>query len=83
MNERVTVEVDSETLKRARAAGVDLSFELKRALRRRLPLLSQHENELAADQWYRDNKEAVESCNDFIESHGLLASRLRYRPEHE
>jgi len=37
MNERVTIELDSETLARARAAGLDLSVELKRALHRILP----------------------------------------------
>lgn len=82
MNERVTVEVDSETLKRAREAGADLSLVLKQALRRRFPPNEQEREKIAA-QWRRDNKEAVESCNNFIERHGLLASRLRYRPEHE
>jgi antitoxin CcdA len=79
MNERVTVEVDAETLKRAREAGVDLSATLRRALRRELPPPTQQ----AAEEWYRDNKAAVDSCNAFIERHGLLSSRLRYRAGRE
>lgn len=79
MNERVTVELDAETLKRAREAGLDLSVTLRRALHRQLPSPTQQ----AADQWYQTNKAAVDSCNEFIDRHGLLASRLRYRPGRE
>jgi post-segregation antitoxin (ccd killing protein) len=54
MNERVTVEleVDSDLLRRAREAGLDLSFELMRELRRTLPLqkLSDEERQRLADQ---------------------------------
>jgi antitoxin CcdA len=77
MNERVTVEVDAETLKRAREAGLDLSAVLRRALRRELPLLSDEERKRAADQWYRENKEAVDSYNRFIAEHGLLSDGIR------
>ena len=55
MNERVTVEVDAETLARAREAGVDLSHLLERAIRRELPLVSDAEWE-RAKQWYRQKK---------------------------
>jgi post-segregation antitoxin (ccd killing protein) len=54
MNERVSVEleVDSDLLRRAREAGLDLSFELMRELRRTLPLqkLSDEERQRLADQ---------------------------------
>jgi post-segregation antitoxin (ccd killing protein) len=30
-------------------------------------------------QWLEENREAIASINSFIERHGLLASKLRYR----
>lgn len=39
------------------------------------------EREKAAREWSKANKAAIESINNFIERHGLLASRLRYRQE--
>jgi antitoxin CcdA len=77
VNERVTVELDAETLARARAAGLDLSRVLGRALRRELPPLSDAERSQAADQWYRENKEAVDSYNEFIAQHGLFSDGHR------
>jgi len=41
------------------------------------------EREKAARDWYEANKAAIASINNFVERHGLLASRLRYRPEGE
>jgi post-segregation antitoxin (ccd killing protein) len=32
-------------------------------------------------RWLQENSAAIDSINDFIKRHGLLASRLRYRPE--
>jgi len=32
-------------------------------------------------QWLAENRDAIASINVFIEQHGLLADRLRYRPE--
>jgi antitoxin CcdA len=77
VNERITVELDAETLARARAAGVDLSKVLTRALRRELPPLTDAERKLAADQWYQENKEAVDSYNEFIAKHGLFSDGYR------
>ena len=77
MNERVTVELDAETLARARAAGIDLSKALTRALRRELPPLSDAERKQAADQWYQQNKESVDSYNEFIATHGLFSDAYR------
>jgi antitoxin CcdA len=34
-------------------------------------------------RWLQDNRAAIKSINDFIAKHGLLASKLRYRPERE
>jgi antitoxin CcdA len=79
MNEPVTVELDSETLARARAAGLDLSVELKRALHRILPppKLSDEERKRAADQWYAENKDAVDAYNEYVEKHGLFSDGMR------
>jgi post-segregation antitoxin (ccd killing protein) len=32
-------------------------------------------------QWIAENREAIASINVFVERHGLLAARLRCRPE--
>ena len=77
MGERVTVELDAETLAAARAAGVDLSELLSRALRRHLPTLNAADREQAARQWYRENKEAVDAYNEMIETHGLFSDGVR------
>ena len=77
MNERVTVEVDAETLKRAREAGVDLSKTFARALRRELPPLTDEERKQAAEQFYRENKEAIDASNEYVEKHGLWSDGLR------
>ena len=33
-------------------------------------------------RWLEENREAIASINAFIERHGLLADRLRYRPSY-
>ena len=77
MGERVTIEVDSEALAAARAAGIDLSQLLTEALRRRLPNLDSEGREEAARKWYEENKEAVDAYNEIIEEHGLFSDGLR------
>jgi antitoxin CcdA len=76
MNERITIELDAETLAAAREAGVDLSELLSRALRRHLPQTN-FEREQAARQWYEENKEAVDAYNQMIETHGLFSDGVR------
>ena len=77
MNERVTVELDAETLRRAREAGVDLSETLTRALSRVLPLPSDEGRKRAAEQFYRENKEEIDYSNEYVEKHGLWSDGLR------
>jgi antitoxin CcdA len=79
MNERVTVEVDAETLKRAREAGLDLSELLTRAMHRVLPpqRKSDEERKQAAEAWYRENKEAVDASNELMDKHGLFSDGVR------
>jgi antitoxin CcdA len=77
MNERVTVEIDAETLPAARDAGMDLSALLTGAIRRRLPQLSDAERKDAARQWYEENKAAVDAYNEMVEKHGLFSDGVR------
>lgn len=75
---KIFVEIDSETLAAASEAGLDLSEELTRALRRKLPPLeSEAERQRAAQQWYEENKEAVDSYNRFVDEHGLFSNGVR------
>jgi antitoxin CcdA len=75
---KISVEIDSETLDAAAAAGLDLSQELTRALWRKLPpLQSEAERKRAAQQWYEENKEAVDAYNRLVEEHGLFSDGVR------
>jgi antitoxin CcdA len=77
MGERITVELDSESIAAAQEAGIDLSKLLVEALRRRLPKLHAGEREAEAQKWCEENKEAMDAYNKFIETHGLFSDRLR------
>ena len=77
MSERVTVELDPDILARARAAGIDLSEALARAIRRELPLTSDGERKRAAEEWYKENKEAVDAYNEYVGEHGLFSDGQR------
>ena len=66
--------VDAELLDEARRLRINVSETLERRLR----TMVKAERE---KRWLEDNREAVASINSFIDRHGLLASRLRYRPE--
>jgi antitoxin CcdA len=77
MIERVTMELDSESIAAAKEAEIDLSKLLVEALRRKLPKLHAAEREKAAREWYEQNREAIESYNKFVERHGLFYERHR------
>jgi antitoxin CcdA len=70
----VNLFVDAELLDEARRLRINVSETLERRLR----TMVKAERE---KRWLEDNREAVASINSFIDRHGLLASRLRYRPE--
>jgi post-segregation antitoxin (ccd killing protein) len=74
MGERVTLELDSESMAAAKEAGIDLSQLLIEALRRRLPKLHAAERQAAARQWYEENKDAVDAVNEMIEEDGFVFS---------
>jgi antitoxin CcdA len=70
----VNLFVDAELLDAARTMRINLSETLEGRLR----------TIVRADQekrWREENQEAIASINSFIERHGLLASKLRYRAD--
>lgn len=70
----VNLFVDTDLLDEARRLRINLSDTLERRLRS----LVKAEQE---KRWLEENGAAIASINDFIDQHGLLATKLRYRPE--
>lgn len=70
----VNLFVDAELLDEAKRLGVNVSETLERRLRS----IVRAEQE---KRWLEENKSAFSSINAFIDKHGLLSSRLRYRPD--
>ncbi len=77
MRERVTLELDEESIAAAKAAGIDLSELLVQALRRRLPNLHAAERAELERRWLEENREAIESYNRMIDAHGLFSDGVR------
>ena len=72
----VNLFVDVELLDEARRLNINISETLEQRLRS----LVRAEQE---KRWLQENRDAISSINAFIDRHGLLADRLRLRPEHE
>jgi len=72
----VNLFVDIELLDEARRLRINISETLERRLR----TMVRAEQER---RWLEENREAIASINAFIERHGLVANRLRYRPDRE
>jgi antitoxin CcdA len=72
----VNLFVDTDLLDEARRLRINMSETLERRLR----TMVKAERE---KRWLEDNRAAIESINSFIDRHGLLASRLRYRNQPE
>jgi antitoxin CcdA len=72
----VNLFVDADLLDEARRLRINMSDTLERRLR----TIVRAERE---KRWLEDNREALASINAFIDQHGLLASRLRYRNSSE
>jgi len=70
----VNLFVDVELLDQARRLRIDISETLERRLR----TIVRAEQE---KHWRKENREAIVSINAFIERHGLLGGRLRYRAD--
>jgi antitoxin CcdA len=72
----VNLFIDADLLDEAKRLEINISDTLDRRLR----AIVKAEQE---KRWLQENSAAINSINNFIERHGLLASRLRYRPERE
>jgi antitoxin CcdA len=72
----VNLFVDVELLDEARRLNINISETLEGRLRS----LVRAEQE---KRWREENRDAISSINAFIDRHGLLADRLRLRPEGE
>jgi antitoxin CcdA len=70
----VNLFVDAELLDEARRLRINISDTLERRLRS----IVRAEQE---KRWLEENREAIASINSFIDRHGILASKLRYRPD--
>jgi antitoxin CcdA len=70
----VNLFVDADLLDEARRLRINISDTLERRLRS----IVRAEQE---KRWLEENREAIASINSFIEEHGLLAGKLRYRPD--
>lgn len=72
----VNLFVDVELLDEARRLNINISETFEQRLRGLVPAEQEK-------QWLEENRDAVASINSFIDRHGLLADRLRLRPENE
>jgi antitoxin CcdA len=70
----VNLFVDADLLDEARRMRINVSETLERRLR----TIVRAEQE---KHWLEENRQAIASINSFIDRHGLLASRLRFRPD--
>ena len=72
--EKVALELDSEAIAAAKAAGLDLSTVLLEALHRKLPTLHAEERAALARIWLEENRSAIEAYNRMIEQDGFVFS---------
>jgi antitoxin CcdA len=72
----VNLFVDADLLDEARRLRINISETLESRLRS----IVRAEQER---RWLEDNQEAIASINAFLDRHGLLASKLRYRPDNQ
>ncbi len=75
--EKASIELDSEAVQAAVAAGLDLSQVPTEALRRKIPGLHEAARERIAQEWYEDNKQAVDWYRQLIAEPGLFSDGLR------
>lgn len=67
----INVSIDPAIAAEAKAAGINMSCVLERALQAELKSVREA-------QWKADNREAIESMNAHVEKHGLPLAK--YRP---
>lgn len=66
----VNVSLDAELVAEARAAGVNISAVLERALHEQL-------KERRWAEWREENREAIAASNRYVEQHGLPLAKFR------
>jgi antitoxin CcdA len=66
----INVSVDPVIAAEAKAAGLNFSGVLERALRAELKAVREA-------QWKAENREAIESMNAYVEKHGLPLAKFR------
>jgi antitoxin CcdA len=66
----INVSVDPEIAAEAKAAGINVSGVLERALRAELKVRREA-------QWKAENREAIESMNAHVTKHGLPLAKFR------
>jgi antitoxin CcdA len=54
-----------------------MRINISETLEHRLRTIVRGERE---KRWLEENRDAIASINSFIDQHGLLANKLRYRP---
>ena len=64
------VSVRSDLLDAAREAGLNLSATLESALERELA-------EVRAKKWRENNREAIDTYNEYVDKHGVFSDGLR------
>ena len=64
------VSINSELLADAREFGLNLSAELEERL-------TETVRKRRAEQWLRDNREAIKAYNKFVEEHGVFGEEFR------
>ncbi|MHB8448300.1 MAG: type II toxin-antitoxin system CcdA family antitoxin [Rudaea sp.] len=64
------VSINSELLADARELGINLSAELEQRL-------TEIVRQRRAEQWLRDNRDAIEAYNRHIEEHGMWNEEFR------
>ncbi len=66
----INLSIDAELAGEAKAAGMNLSAVLERALREELRVQR-------AAKWKDENRAAIESSNRYVEKHGLPLAKYR------
>jgi antitoxin CcdA len=65
------VRIRSDLLAAAQEAGIDLSATLEKALIAELSVARRQ-------KWREDNREAIDSCNEYIARQGVFSDRVRF-----
>jgi antitoxin CcdA len=72
--EELKLEIDADLLAQARAAEIQLSLLLERALK---AALGPDSAQKRADKWAAENADAIASHNQFVRDHGAFGEDLR------